>query len=119
MKCPTCVSENERSIVHVRGSRSGQLPKDHYFDEDGEEHIHNPNVVVTEYECSNHHRFAERSSWQCHVCGYKACEAEIVVAPPTLIGHTASGAEVHSVRTSSGKVITSAERKALNERKGR
>lgn len=53
-------------------------PTDHFWDVDGVEHSHNPNVIVTKYVCSNGHQFSERSSWECGACGYKACEAEVV-----------------------------------------
>jgi hypothetical protein len=120
--CPVCANTAQRSTVRITRTNSGALPKDHYFDEEGAEHSHNPNIVVTEYSCSNGHRFAERSSWQCH-CGYRACEQEIVVTPeppPTVVGYTQHGDAVHGAvtRSSSGKVITAAERAALNEKKG-
>jgi hypothetical protein len=116
MICPTCASTNERSTVRVIRTTPGALPKDHFWDEDGNEHSHNPNVIVTEYQCSNSHRFAERSSWECCVCGYKACEAEIVVATQP---ETPAAAEGPPVRSSSGRVISSAERAAINQKKGR
>lgn len=53
-------------------------PKDHFFDEHGVEHSHDPNVVVTEFKCSNGHRFIERSSWQCFSCDFMACRAEVI-----------------------------------------
>jgi hypothetical protein len=117
MICPECQRFNQRSIIRITRTTPGSLAKDHYFDEDGVEHTHNPNVVVTEYSCSNGHRFAERSSWQCW-CGYKACEQEIVV--PTELAPAAVAVPTGPpVRTSSGKVITSAERARLNERNRR
>lgn len=79
MICPTCSAAGQVSEVRDLRCDNGKLPKDHFFDATGQEHFHNPNVVVTEFQCSNGHRFAERSSWQCHVCGYKVCDAEIVV----------------------------------------
>lgn len=85
MLCPTCQSSAQRSIVRVAlidGAALGvanvkrREPTDHYYDEDGVEHSHNPNVVVTIYMCSLGHRFQERSSWQCP-CGWMVCEAEV------------------------------------------
>jgi hypothetical protein len=115
--CPACFASHQRSTVRITRTTPGAQSKDHYFDEDGAEHSHNPNVVVTEYECSNGHRFAERSSWQCW-CGYKVCEQEIVVmAPPSDV----VGVQLYDQarRLSSGKVITGAERARLNERNRR
>lgn len=85
MICPACHSSGKRSVVRVAlidGHAPGAIsvkkraPNDHFYDEQGVEHSHNPNVIVTVYTCSFGHRFQERSSWECH-CGYKACEAEV------------------------------------------
>lgn len=86
MLCPTCQQSGQRSIVKIAkvngvkpgGPPADQQPVKHFWDEDGVEHFHNPNVVITQYLCSNGHRFAERSSWQCSVCGYMACKAEVI-----------------------------------------
>jgi hypothetical protein len=76
--CPVCANSGKRSTVRVVRTNNGKLAKDHFFDEAGAEHHHNPNFITTEFVCSNDHRFAERSSWECH-CGFKACEAQILV----------------------------------------
>lgn len=87
--CPVCSNSGKRSIVRVAiiDGRAPEAisakrpePTDHFFDEDGIEHRHNPHVTVTVFTCSLGHRFQERSSWECH-CGYKACEAEVTVLP--------------------------------------
>jgi len=79
MICPTCLAASQRSTVRVvRTWRlTPEAKVDKYFDEEGAEHSHDPRVVMTEFGCSNGHRFAERSSWQCW-CGYMACKQEIV-----------------------------------------
>lgn len=79
MICPTCSAAGQRSTVRVIRSTNPGQPKDHFWDEEGVEHFHNPNIIVTELECSSGHRFAERSSWQCHECGYKACDAQLLI----------------------------------------
>jgi hypothetical protein len=68
----------QASTVTIVRTTPGTLDKIHFWDEHGNEHHHNPNVIVTEYVCSHGHRFAERSSWQCSVCGYMACPQEFV-----------------------------------------
>lgn len=81
MLCPACQREGKRSIVRIttdatKAALADKLPKNHYFDEDGQEHSHDPNIIRTDYRCSNDHVFYELSSWGCW-CGYKACEAEV------------------------------------------
>ena len=83
MICPICASAGTRSTVRIttdllKAALSDKQPVTHYWDEDGVEHSHNPNIIRTDYTCSNGHRFFERSSWECGACGYKACEAEVV-----------------------------------------
>jgi hypothetical protein len=80
MICPTCSAAGQRSTLRIIPAKPAihPLPKDEYFDEAGEWHSHNPNVIITHYRCSKGHKFSERSSWQCSVCGYKACEAEVL-----------------------------------------
>jgi hypothetical protein len=84
MICPHCADACQRSTV--RQLRTWKLDPeakpDRYFDEDGNEHSHDPRIVMTEFACSMGHRFAERSSWQCASCGYMACKAELVEAEP-------------------------------------
>lgn len=86
MICPTCASSNHRSTVRIARVTDPKEPRDHFFDESGAEHHHNPSIIVTEYLCSNGHRFAERSSWQCAVtgCDFLPCEAELIEQTATL-----------------------------------
>jgi hypothetical protein len=83
--CPTCQRTNQRSIVRValvNGAAPGAVslkkptPSDHFYDEEGAEHSHNPNITTTVYTCSNGHRFQEKSSWQCP-CGWMVQQAEV------------------------------------------
>lgn len=85
MICPTCQNSGQRSTVRIvkqpainKAIFRDVPPTDHFWDEEGNEHSHNPSIIVTEYLCSKGHRFAERSSWECGACGYRACEAEVV-----------------------------------------
>lgn len=105
----------QRSTVRIVRTTDPKLPRDHYWDEDGNEHSHNPSVIVTEFECSNGHRFAEQSSWQCHVCGYMACPQEIILAPePQPIP---AGAERRPAGNS--RTITAEQRAEINRKRGR
>lgn len=84
MFCPTCQNSAQRSTVRIIVDKTIKSiyrdipPTDHFWDEDGVEHSHNPNVIVTNYVCSLGHKFSERSSWECTSCGWKVCEAEVV-----------------------------------------
>lgn len=70
MICTKCRDVGQRSRVDVLGSITGTMTKKEvFFDEDGDMHVHDPNIVTTAYRCSNGHRFQERSSWQC-TCGW-------------------------------------------------
>lgn len=86
MMCPTCQRTNQRSIVRVAlvngvapGVATLKKPalSDHFYDEEGREHSHNPNIVTTVYTCSHGHRFQEKSSWGCPSCDYMAQKAEV------------------------------------------
>jgi hypothetical protein len=80
----------------------------------------NKYVVVTEFECSNGHRFAERSSWQCF-CGYMAYPQEMVAATERVpILETDEGCVTVERRPAgNSRVISAEERKALNQKKSR
>jgi hypothetical protein len=80
--CRLCQDSGQLSTIRVVKTNSGHLQKIHFWDEQGEEHHHNPNVVRTWFRCSNGHQFEERSSWECCVCGFKACEAQVVYLEP-------------------------------------
>lgn len=77
MICKKCQEAGLRSTIRVLGTKKGQVPKDFFFDEDGVEHSHDPNIVTTLLRCSNGHRMEEKSSWGCGACDYKACEATV------------------------------------------
>jgi hypothetical protein len=113
--CPHCRQAGQLSTVRVLRTTEPKAPKDHYFDEQGAEHSHNPNIVITEFVCSNGHRFAERSSWECW-CGYKACEAGIV--EPTVAGDEAPAAIQAGTRRTPGvpEAIEAKRRKAAKKR---
>lgn len=83
MICEMCREAGETSIVRVLGTKETLIPKDHYWDEEGQEHLHNPNIVTTKFRCSNGHQITEISSWECF-CGYKACEAKTTYLRPGL-----------------------------------
>lgn len=125
MICPQCQHDGLLSIVRITSTREPKKgdrdfqEKDHFFDEYGNEHAHNPNVVVTEYRCSNGHEFGERSSWECF-CGYRACAQElyeIIRVSATQAREPVAPGERRAPARST--VITAEQRQAINERRGK
>jgi hypothetical protein len=55
MKCPKCQEEGKKSILYDRGGSMTCMGYWPYYDEEGIEHIHNPNWHRNVYECSNGH----------------------------------------------------------------
>jgi hypothetical protein len=68
MTCPECVKEAKRSVVYVGASSVTCMMYEHYFDEDGKEHVHNPNTTSTHYSCSQGHSWVEGTRGKCW-CG--------------------------------------------------
>lgn len=73
MKCPTCVNQNKTSKIFLS---KPQLQKpdgdiEHYYDEDGNYHIHDETMVVQTYSCTNNHSWSVKSF---HKCPVKTCE---------------------------------------------
>jgi hypothetical protein len=65
MKCPVCEKENQRSRVYPDGDQEtcmGYIP---YYDEDGHRHVHNRNIRVTSYHCSEGHQWYESTQRAC------------------------------------------------------
>ena len=65
MICPECIKAGLKSMVYVGGSSSTLMMYDHYFDEDGKEHFHNPNTTTTSYSCSQGHKWVEGTLSKC------------------------------------------------------
>ena len=74
-KCPTCQMEKERSYVYPVGG-SGSLfavmlpPTEVFWDEDGQEHHHNPNINRRSFVCSRQHTWKEESRIPCPAGDY-------------------------------------------------
>jgi len=62
MKCPKCVAEGKRSKVYIGVSTSTLVFAAAYYDEDGNfVQPPDPNTHTTQYECTNGHRWTEKS----------------------------------------------------------
>ncbi len=69
MKCPTCVKEGKRSKVHIGHSTTTLLNVHWFYDEDGEEHCHDPNTSLTGYSCTRGHQWQVQDKNDCW-CGW-------------------------------------------------
>jgi len=71
MICHQCKQLDLKSRVY-RGSSSVTLRVAHqFYDEDGKEHYHNPNVRTTAFHCSNGHSWIEKESKTKCWCGWE------------------------------------------------
>ncbi len=60
-ECRECVATGKRSTVTGGAPMSTLLGTSRYWDKEGNQHIHDPNVTATEYSCSNGHKWTERN----------------------------------------------------------
>jgi len=70
MKCPFCVEEGKKSIVHNKSLETTCLGFSSYYDEEGNYHSHNPNKHNDTYYCSNGHKWVESYKSTCPNCDY-------------------------------------------------
>ena len=68
MNCPECNSRNKASTVYARNSTKTDLGFTASKPGPGGPHLHDPNVVVETFECSNGHRFKRESRSACPKC---------------------------------------------------
>lgn len=75
MICPICEREDRKSCVYVHGTSTTLVAyfNTDYYDEDGKHHNHDDNCRITNYSCSNGHRFTFRRRNSCW-CGWKGKE---------------------------------------------
>jgi hypothetical protein len=69
MKCSTCVGEGLQSTVTEMVLASQCVHWFPYYDQDGKQHSHDPNLHTTAYECSNGHTWVENKRRECW-CGW-------------------------------------------------
>ena len=80
MICPECKEQGLKSKVFQDQSRTTLICAETFWDEEGEYHIHDPNVTTTEYHCSNeHHRELESVTKLCPACGEDWMKGEVDV----------------------------------------
>lgn len=57
--CPQCKGNDKKSKIFHDGSSRTLMSYEPYWDEDGNYHDNNPNIVTYYYRCSNGHRWGE------------------------------------------------------------
>lgn len=70
MICDTCKSSGLKSIVKKAGRIDPTINPHSFYDEEGRQHIHNKEKMVTQYVCSNGHMFSVTVNPGCW-CGFK------------------------------------------------
>jgi len=77
--CQDCMVAGQTSIVRsnqLMTMQKGQY--DHYYDEQGNYHRHNPDITIESFTCSKGHSWKERWSVKCSSCDFQVQLREIV-----------------------------------------
>lgn len=69
MKCPECEKTKLESSVYPQGGSSTLMYCAPWYDKKGRYHIHDMNVTIMYYRCSNGHEWNETSPRICPTCG--------------------------------------------------
>lgn len=68
MKCAACVAAGTPSQVRVGGQMATCMGFSTFYDELGRYHSHDPNLITTQYSCSNGHIWSESHKAKCPTC---------------------------------------------------
>jgi hypothetical protein len=68
--CEECLKAGLKSRVYVLGCMKTAMYCRPYYDEEGNFHHHDSNVVTEMFKCSNGHEWQKRSGGSCW-CGWK------------------------------------------------
>lgn len=82
MICDQCHGEGQTSKIYDNGTATTLLAPSHFYDEEGQEHLHDPNTRKTLYSCSNGHSFTVESKVPCPSCGPESDYAQHNVDRP-------------------------------------
>lgn len=63
--CPTCKKLGQKSTITSQGNSSKCMSYFPYWDERGDYHSHNPNIITTIYKCSHKHTWSEQHLASC------------------------------------------------------
>lgn len=75
--CPYCKEEGNKSKLFESMSASTCMYSSPFYDEDGIYHNHDPNILTTDYKCSNGHIFIVRAKIKCPNCKFGSEQPEI------------------------------------------
>jgi len=70
MKCVECVAEGKRSKVNIGMTTVTAAGIHSFYDEDGNIHVHDPNIRSTQYSCSEGHTWTDQRRSECVRCDY-------------------------------------------------
>ncbi len=70
MICPECEKESKISKVYPGSSLMTLMYAAPFYDERGEYHHHDPNVITTTYKCTNGHAWTEIRKLGSCWCGW-------------------------------------------------
>jgi hypothetical protein len=70
MTCPECDDRNKTSIVYLRSTKRTDLGFTASDPAKGTPHLHDPNLLTEQYECSNGHRFKRVLRVACPSCDH-------------------------------------------------
>ncbi len=71
--CPRCQNKRIKSRIYLQGTVRTALAPAIWWDEDGELHAHDPNVLSSKYMCGRGHQWEETETGTCW-CGWKGGE---------------------------------------------
>jgi hypothetical protein len=72
--CPLCQEAGQTSIVRTDCVITTTMTADHFTDEAGAFHCHDPNVTISHYRCSRDHSWSEQRYHSCG-CGWSGDRA--------------------------------------------
>lgn len=71
MICPKCKAENKKSCVYEEYISHTDLLYAPFYDEEDKYHVHDKNIIVVYYECTNGHQWSETGQRKCPSCNWQ------------------------------------------------
>lgn len=73
MRCKTCEANGVRHKVFVLSESIAKPEMISFYDENDHFHIHEHNLVLTDYKCSEEHCFRQESKFIMNGCTHRLC----------------------------------------------
>ena len=83
MICPICKFKKIKSIVKPHGGSSTAMYCSPYYDENGNYHNHDLNIISESYSCSNSHHWVLKFH---NPCPHKDCDFNILQKQTIMVG---------------------------------